>query len=370
MSFRIQDPLWPGSSYYLEDILESCEGATEGAGMFAFASTGGVKLLLEDKVFVEFLTHSRFRLIVGVDSVTNESALNMLQACALKHTNLQVSAFLDATTNRCLFHPKMCWFRRRSSSHWFVGSGNLTFGGLRGNREAFIVAKTKGKEREKYEHTWQSWSGFYESRLRPLDDADVRARARRNSIQQVREVARPQLAKDIISEDDQGNITVNSQANPTDEMLIAEIPAASDRWNQANFSLHTFTHFFKAQPGRTQRLLFIHVDSSGKSGNVEMRPSVAVKSQNFRFELEAAAGLEYPTNGRPIAVFVCIATRTFLYHLLMPGDQDYNLVHNFLSNNCIVPINRVRRLITNVSAVQTAWPGCPLLQHNAVTAGR
>jgi hypothetical protein len=87
-------------------------------------------------------------------------------------------------------------------------------------------------------------------------------------------------------------------------------------------------------------------------GSQEVRPSVAVRSQNYRFELEAAAGLPYPANGRPIGIFVRIATRTFRYRLLMPDDRLYGQVDNFLSGHRPQVGTRVRRLVTSLIALK------------------
>jgi hypothetical protein len=52
----IQDPAWPDSSYLLEEILIASQGATSGAGAFAFASEAGIKLLFHDSDFQKFLS--------------------------------------------------------------------------------------------------------------------------------------------------------------------------------------------------------------------------------------------------------------------------------------------------------------------------
>ena len=68
-----------------------------------------------------------------------------------------------------------------------------------------------------------------------------------------------------------------------------------------------------------------NVDKSGTLGKTEVRPSVSVSSQNYRFELDAAAGIDYPKDGkRPLGVFVKVSQRDFLYELVMPGDVGYD----------------------------------------------
>ncbi len=114
-------------------------------------------------------------------------------------------------------------------------------------------------------------------------------------------------------------------------MLVAEIPKAGNRWAQANFDLANYEGFFGAKVGSQRRISLHHVDASGALGEVESRPSVEVASQNYRFELAAARGRDYPSEGSPIGVFLRLGTGEFLYALLLPGEAGYRQVDNLLS---------------------------------------
>ncbi len=91
------------------------------------------------------------------------------------------------------------------------------------------------------------------------------------------------------------------------------------------------------------------------------RPPVAVKSQNYRFELAAASGREYPDAGRPIAVFVRMVGRTFFYRLLMPEDADYELVDAILTRwaGPEQRADRMRRERRTVGELRREWPNAP-----------
>ena len=104
------------------------------------------------------------------------------------------------------------------------------------------------------------------------------------------------------------------------------------------------------------------MNADGTAGEVESRPSVSVRSQNYRFELEAAAGLDYPERGRPVGVFVNVAPRTFRYRLLMPDDRSYTTVFNLLVSLYGGRADRMRRVRTNVGVLRRAWPDSPLLR--------
>jgi hypothetical protein len=344
----IQDPSWPDSVYLLEEIFEACDGASQGAGVFAFASAGGVKLLLNDPTFKDFLSKSTFELVVGVDAVTDNAALDALAACVAADGNLKVQVFLDESATS-LFHAKMCWFRHQRQGKWLVGSGNLTAGGLRGNCEAFTTTHLDEVGHASSEKAWRAWLRFHSRHLLPIDDPAVRKRALQNSGV---ELGARGKQRSVIIEDPKGNLSVGEPQTSSAEVLIAEIPRSGGRWNQANFDLNTFREFFGARPGRTQRIILTHIGSDGRVGLQEVRPSVAVRSHNYRFELEAAAGLPYPTEGRPIGIFVRIATRTFRYRLLMPGTRLYAQTNRFLSTHSLQVGTRVRRLVTSLAALK------------------
>ena len=86
---------------------------------------------------------------------------------------------------------------------------------------------------------------------------------------------------------------------------------------------------------------------------IEVRPSISVVSQNYRFELDAASGMPYPSNGKPIGIFVKVTTRMFLYHLYMPGHEIYNEINDWLNTNWTGRTDRMKRVTTNVSAIDS-----------------
>jgi hypothetical protein len=334
----------------LEEILVACEGASGGVGAFAFVSAAGVNLLLDDPQFSLFLSSAPFELIIGMDAITDTKALDAVRATVSAQPNLKARAFLG-TAPGSLFHPKMCWFRHLSGCVCLAGSGNLTPGGLRGNCEFFSIVKFTQKQMLTLDVLWKSWLDFHAPELLPLDHPAVWKKARENArFKRVLEKQR----KEILVEDRHGKIVVGPAPREDAQVLIAEIPRGGSRWNQANFDLETFRGYFGASPGHTQRILLTHVDSHGLMGSQEVRPSVAVKSHNYRFELDAASGLSYPSRGRPIGVFVRVATRTFRYRLLMPATQGYREANEYLKVHVSQQEHRVRRLLTTVRTLRAA----------------
>ncbi|HXC12266.1 MAG TPA: hypothetical protein VNV39_05435 [Stellaceae bacterium] len=84
-----------------------------------------------------------------------------------------------------------------------------------------------------------------------------------------------------------------------------------------------------------------------------------MKSHNYRFEIGAAHGLSYPTNGHPIVIFNKIAASTFNYVLLMPGEPQHALIQRFIDENYITTRGKKRITIT-AAELQSVWPTSPL----------
>jgi len=112
MDFYIQDPNYPNSYSLHEALLRACEGAEYGGGAYAFVSTGGIKLFFEDEAFLRFINNGSFKIIVGIDEITNENAMIKLDALKNNYPNLEACAFLHDTQGS-MFHPKFCWFKSK-----------------------------------------------------------------------------------------------------------------------------------------------------------------------------------------------------------------------------------------------------------------
>ena len=148
-----------------------------------------------------------------------------------------------------------------------------------------------------------------------------------------------------------------SDATP---VLVAEIPKGTDDGRmQANFSKEMFIKFLGASETIKRNAYLFHVRADGTLGEHELRPAVVTKSHNYRFELRAGRGLSYPTGERPIGVFVRVATRSFLYMLLMPGSPGHQEMAALLDSNA-EPGPRMRRIEFEAAVVRAAWPDAPL----------
>lgn len=377
--FCIQDPSYENSKYLHETLLAECVGCTVGAGAYAFATKDGINLLLTDENFKRFLEKGTYTLVVGTDDITNEHSISALIELKKKYgTHLQVKAYVH-NGKGSTFHPKFSWFKKTDGGSLVLGSGNLTQKGLRHNREAYNVSQHNEQMMSEVMAEWDRWYAHSAPFLFDIDDPVVMAKAKMNT-EKIRAVssakatvkkshtAKPdaiklsEVYKTQPKDQKSGKVIVlpdtkeeKTQQSPvsvpviTDEeldvdasywridnnsaVLIAEIPRSGNRWKQANFDKDSFEHYFGATCGENgeYRILLKSVNDDGSMNETEIRPSVSVSSRNYRFELEAATGLDYPSgNERPIAIFAKVSCRDFVYMLLMPGQPDYDAVMTFI----------------------------------------
>lgn len=365
MSFYLQDPGNPATKYLVELLLEESKRSTGGGAWFAWATRRGINLLLEHQDFIGFMESHPFDLVVGVDAVTDESALRQLALLDSNLSHLSVSIFMNPYSD-VLFHPKVCWFEHDSGGTIIAGSGNLTEGGLSRNWEAFTVTTVTKSEIQTVKDSWVKWRSDYRPNLFPPTDHEVVARAKENKPVRQKSTQTPASKKKRLGRVRRGNRVPFAPPTARDpnsnlDVLIAEIPKGSTRWNQANFDLENYKSFFGAKPDEQRYMFFRHVQPDGSVGETEVRPSVAVKSHNWRFELAAGHGRLYPATGRPIGVFVRQASRNFLYVLLMPGEPGHGEMDRLLSKNWRGSVARVRRIRDTSATLARAWPSSPLL---------
>lgn len=379
MPLHIQDPTNPESDYLVDVLLDACRGATVGGGAFAFLSAGGVQLLLRDEIFKDFLGRGRFDLLVGVDAITDTAAIEALSTIRREHPSIGARVFVPSHP-RSIFHPKVAWFDAGDGGLLVTGSGNLTAGGLRWNIEAFAVERLDAPAMADLRLRWDEYLALTaDCQLEP-EDARVVALLERNAARRraMREAGTTELGESgqealpevpvVARKGELAELPVPADQpadelpaiEPGTEILVAEIPRASNRWGQANFDQATFFGFFGASRTVQRRAYFFHLRGDGTLGFQEVRPAVAVQSKNYRFELEAASGLEYPANGRPIGVFAKSGARTFVYMLLMPTQPGHQEMVSLLDHSMRLGSGNLRRFVFSAAEVRAAWPHAPL----------
>lgn len=357
----IQDPTDVASTYLIDALLDACSGAIRGAGAFAFLSAGGVKLFLRDTRFLDFSQGGGFDLVIGVDAITDKVAVKALEDVRAERPAVTAAVHLPSHP-RSIFHPKVAWFEHKNGGVLITGSGNLTASGLRWNIEAFSVTKLSKAEIQAIATNWQDFKERSASCLFPTDDPKVLALLERNSERKKAQKAEVEKVPGEPGAPQSSDIEPDAvpAVSVDSEVLVAEVPQSGDRWKQVNFDKQNFIDYFGASTTKARTVYFFHVRDDGTVGQQEVRPAVVVASHNYRFELEAAAGLKYPKHGRPTVVFVEVAARTFTYVLAMPGSTEHAALSALLDTVNANPGSRMRRIRFKASVVAAVIPSSPL----------
>jgi len=357
---KIQDSNFGDSYSFHELIVSTFQTSIDGIGMYSFASSAGVNLLFNDTGVLGFLSNYEYYLLVGTDSITNEKSIESLEKLTGSLSGLKVKAYLNDQSN--LFHPKFSLFQSEDNNGTLlIGSNNLTTGGLRKNIEALGSIKLSEEEFIRNKAYLDSWLEHSNSKILDITDPKILDRVKLNNITSFKKakVKKNTLAEIDSREQIQNNAIIHDiidgwTFNSDSLVLFAEIPKSGDRWKQANFNKSTFQDFFGATPGNNiQRILLRSINLEGQLANIEVRPSVSVVSQNYRFELDAASGLDYPSNGKaPVGVFIKLTVRMFIYKLFMPNSAMYEEILEWMQSNWTGRNDRKIRIVKPYQIVQ------------------
>lgn len=411
MELMIQDPTYAASMRLGEALIDACNKGMDGAGAFAFAEENGIDLFLGDSDFGDYIKTHSYVLVVGTDSITDPKAINSLRDYCAKYKNLTVYAYVH-DFRKYLFHPKLTWFETSTGGLSIIGSGNLTERGLFHNVEMYSYNDLNNLDFSKLKANWENWlyysiaNNLIFAISDPIVDHAVNLSASKKkgtfsgSKSTTGMVSKPDASLSALYKTQPKTVSTRKLAtgktvtkrkpkpaasvlatpipavtpvsttpsiNPvwtvseTDRILVAEVPKSSTRWKQINFDKASFEDYFGATPGGgrgTYRILLKNVDARGRLDVTETRPSVSVVSHNWRFEINAASGLPYPTGGdRPYVIFSEASTRSFIYELIMPGDPRYPEVDHYVKSWKIANgVTGIARFITDVNSIKPSTP--------------
>lgn len=355
MTLTLQNP---GSDQTLHDALvAAATGATGGFAAFAFATSTGIDTALAEPEVRRLLGTGEFHLIIGLDAITDTAAVTAIKTAKAALPNASISMFYNPKGG-VLYHPKTIFFKGPGGGWCITGSGNLTLGGLRNNWEAFWKANLSIADATAIDTQWSKWIEDHKDYLLPPDDPRVTAQAALNATTRAKiQKAVKETDAEILSALEQETAETAS-LNP---FLIAEVP--KNRPGQADFGIDTYQGFFGVTIGRPRNVTFYQVRPDGSLARPEHRHAVAVKSRNYRFEVEALSGLKHPDSGHFILIFERIGKSEYKYVLLKPGEAGHASVQKFLNDNYYVSGNSKRRIVVTRSDIEAAWAGNPLLLH-------
>ena len=338
-------------------LVAAATGATGGFAAFAFATSTGIDTALAEPAIRKLLGSGRFQLVVGLDAITDTAAVAAIRTAKAALPNASVALFYNPGGG-VLYHPKTMFFKSSAGGRCLTGSGNLTLGGLRNNWEAFWKADVSTADAAALEAQWAKWVADHKDHLLPPDDPRVTEQAALNAR------TRAKIQKAVKETDSEALAALEeegAEAASLNPFLIAEVP--KNRPGQADFGIGTYQGFFGVTIGKPREVTFYQVRPDGSLAPPEHRRAVAVKSGNYRFEVEALSGLQHPANGHFILVFERIGKAEYRYVLLKPPEEGHASVQKFLDDNYFASGNAKRRIDVTRSDVQAAWAENPLLLH-------
>ena len=288
------------------------------------------------------------------------------------------------------YHPKTVHLRYRGGREVaYVGSANMTARGINGlNIEAGIVLDTDDGDPvevlTRIGLAAEEWFALAPEGLFRVDShedvihleergiltAERRPQRPRGEVgegggdplpRRGRRHALPQLGDDGEVEDDDVDEGPAQEAGIDGDVLIAEL-AGPGRWGQAAFPQWFVNNFFKVLPGTGDALRLVPVTQADGVGAVEERVCGHKEgSRNWYYELGLAAKIgAYPQQPpKPIGVFHRIGVQTCRYTILMPDDESYRPVAEFLAanrNRLNRRRNELPRTIVPAVELRNAWP--------------
>lgn len=360
-----------------KNLLPDAKSFRVQSGYFTYAAIEPFVEILKEVVkngkSVRFVLGSNGGSLIAKDAEGVLEIVKVSPSCSFT-----VVAFQNAE-----FHPK-CYYIKRSddSEIALVGSGNLTQFGISLNVEAAILLDTYAGDNlalvQEIKDAIDKWASLGESdgayQIKTFQDIEDLRQSKIIDLGNVEviipraKVLHQKKPKKSLKKSLKGHWPISKTPGlkpPSPKavatVLIAEIPNAGGRWKQANFDQGSFEKFFGLTIGdKTKHISLQSVDEKGTLGSVETRQGVSVKSHNYRIELAAAAGLDYPSTSAPIGVFVRVAPNYFRYRLLMPTDPYYKIISAFLSSHWSGPVGRKRRTLTDTKELRKAWHASPL----------
>ena len=360
--------------------------------LVAFASYGGVtaltKYIKEGKAKGMII-----KVVLGVDQkATSKEALEEV-------LTWDVDAKIYHTSSNNIFHPKVYLFENRDIFTLIVGSNNLTVPGLVQNIECSLLIKDTIDPSSVHDDFYKYWKGILEgteTHLYPLtqklindlykdkvitseeqrskrydDGTDKKEEKKKENvtfkkatIQKFPDGFRPKRLVRVkqVKTTKKSTEEVEKSVRIDNAVLIAEIPKAGNRWKQANFSQDVFEDFFGATKGdNSYKVKLTNIKKDGSLGEVTESQSVTVKSRNYRFELRCdETNLPYPSgNDRPIGLFVKEDAQNYMYQVLMPSDNVYKKIKDYLyleTGNKRGRKDLMRRHIADVEAIHALYP--------------
>jgi len=343
------------------ELLDSKASCSRIVLVSAFVALRTI-LRLRERLLTNIGQRADLLIVVGIDlGGTSREVLEEL-------LRWKCRAFIfHNTIARATFHPKVYLFERSSAATLFVGSNNLTDGGLYTNYEvATRFDFSFPADAPEYENLLRPLNQFLKpegATVRPLDKGLIKqliargellseAEARKHTGKRTRGQPTdpvtvppnpfsamavpfaPPLPKELRKEDEPSGPTESAPADAP--ILVRYIAGAGGRTSQVHFSRRIAESFFGLHPGDTNTINVQEVQPGGPPGRLEKdRPLVFSKSnRNSKIEMEGLKKRlpsDYPTDWYAILVVQHVEPRRYRYMSLVPGDDGYTELSGHLN---------------------------------------
>lgn len=372
----------------LIELLGDCS-FTKFTCLVAFASYSGVSGLT-DKIHEAQERGLEVNVIVGVDQMgTSKEALDEL-------IMWNANTYVFHSKSSPIYHPKIYLFENNDEFAVIIGSNNLTEFGLLQNVECSVLIRDS-KANILYTQLYSYWGKLInrtdptllkvtKENIQQLSEAKLipseSVRTSRHESSKKRESAegktptvfkklpyskRPKgftpkrilLKQQVVSAQTTKNVEIVTNLN---EILIAEIPKSGNRWKQVNFAKDLYNNFWGYAYNTSRTIFVASLELDGTLGELKTKSLVSVSSDNHRVEITCGES-QYPTDGKPIGIYVKTSSDRFISLVIFPKDAIYSAVLDYLTEKYNGPTNRVKRITTTFEQLFDVCPELPIFNH-------
>lgn len=317
----------------------------------AFVKKSGISRLKEDLLYFKS-KEGVVKSVVGIDQGgSSKEGLTLIN-------ELSNEAYIFHSDNKGMtFHPKMYILFGNEKAIIFLGSSNLTKGGLFSNYELNykIELNLEDKENEMFfkSNIIERFNKYSDSTRELCDELDE------GLIRELKENSNYKLGtegfsietpppcegrrdgKNIFGSEPIGSIPPPFREEKSEEIsqaevstvLLRRIPKAGGRTSQVHFTKEIMENYFGLDISEeTQKLKFREYEQGEGLKDVEEHPLVySPKNMNPKIELEGARKLsDYPEKDRPILIAEKIEKDLFYYMILLPEDEGFSETNGYL----------------------------------------
>jgi len=298
--------------------------------------------------------NTRLQWIIGIDQITTPEALDILRNSISPYSKRHsIWAFKSPPGH--LFHPKVYMFiTSEMTGTVLIGSNNITPGGLSNNYEVSVRLNDLSPISIKRWNKLWNRTLLFKNLLFEIDD-DLLSEVRNRRIFEIKNriMTKPSIP------DIEVEMPIESPI-----ILIREVPRASGRVSQVHFTKDIIENYFHLRLGSSMHLKFQEFRYSHIT-EIEERPLVYSEiNKNPKIELEGAKTLidSYPEDDedRPLLIFERIEKNFYRYMLLLPDDDGFTELSEFLSINYRRGRASLKFNFINIETMLKVWPGYPM----------